>query len=116
MKRIKTALAVAVLAFAVLAGWRVGSSEMANLELQEDLNDMASQKSFRFGNTPSKSEDELREAVIRKAGEYDIHLAPEQVTVRTSPTYLAADYSVPVNLPRLSFTLHFTPSSEKASF
>ena len=116
MKRLKTILALAVIGFAILGGWRVGSSEVANLEFQEDLHDLASQRSFRFGNAPPKSEDELREAVIRKAHEYDIDLTPEQVTVRTAPTYLAAEYSVPVNLPRMSFTLHFTPSSDRSTF
>ncbi len=116
MRRIKIILVLAVLAFAILGGWRVGSTEVANMEFQEDLHDLASQHSFRFGNTPPKSEDELREDVIRKAREYDINLTPEQVTVRTSPTFLAADYSVPVNLPRVSFTLHFTPSSDKSTF
>lgn len=116
MKRLKTIFVLAVLVFAILGGWRVGSSEVSNLQFQEDLHDLASQRSFRFGNTPPKSEDELREAVISKARQYDINLTPEQVTVRTSPTYLAAEYSVPVNLPRVSFTLHFTPSSEKTTF
>lgn len=116
MKRLRMILILAVLMFAILGGWRVGSTEVANLEFQEDLRDIATHSSFRFGNSPPRSEDELRDAVIRKAKEYDINLTPEQVTVRTSPTYLAADYSVPVNLPRLSFTLHFTPSSDKTTF
>ncbi len=117
MKQIKTIVILGALAFAIVAGWRIGASEVANFELQEDLHDLASQKSsFRFGNAAPRSEDELREAVIRKASEHDIDLTPEQVTVQTSPTYLAADYSVPVNLPRVSFTLHFNPSSEKNLF
>ena len=121
MKRVKLILLLAVLGFAILGGWRVGSSEVANLEFQSDLQDLASPRSFRFGNSPAKSEDEMREAVIRKAREYSINLEPDQVTVRppapgANSMYLAADYSVPVNLPRFSFTLHFTPSSEKNTF
>jgi hypothetical protein len=30
--------------------------------------------------------------------------------------YFAADYSVPVKLPRYSFVLHFTPASDKKAF
>src|SRR5690349_9631640 len=53
MRKIKAILIIAVLGFAALAGWRVGYSEVANLELQEDLHDMANQSSFRFGNVAS---------------------------------------------------------------
>ena len=120
MKRVKQFVVIAVLAFAALGGWQVGTREVANLELQEDMQDMVSQKSFRFGSGQPKSEDEMREAVIRKAHEYDIDLTPEQVTVRAqggaAPMFIAADYDVPVNLPRFSFTLHFNPSSEKRAF
>lgn len=121
MKRIKQIVVLVVLALAAFAGWRVGSCEVANLEFQEDLHDLASRSSFRFGNAPPRSEDDMREAVIRKAGEYGIELSPQQVTVRpgsnpNAAMFLAADYDVPVNLPRVSFTLHFTPSSEKSTF
>jgi hypothetical protein len=121
MRRLKVILGIAVLAFAALGGWRVGTCEVANLEFQQDLQDLASAKSFRYGNTVVKSEDEMREAVVRKASEHDIQLAPEQVTVRppapgANSMYLAADYSVPVNLAQFSFTLHFTPSSENSMF
>jgi len=45
-------------------------------------------------------------------------LTPNQVTVRrtgegvSAVIYLAADYTEPVNLPGLSFNLHFTTTSE----
>lgn len=113
MRWLKTIVAVAVLGLIIFVGWRVGSAEIANMQFQGDLRDMATQGSFRYGNSPARSEDELRDAVIRKANEDGITLTPEQVTVRTSPTYLAADYSVQVDLPKVSFSLHFTPSSDK---
>ena len=121
MKRIKVIVVVTVLAFAAMGGWRVGTCEVANLEFQQDLQDLASPRSFRYGNSPPKSEDEMRAAVIRKASEYDIRLAPDQVTVRapapgTNSMFLAADYDVAVNMPQFSFTLHFNPSSEKSVF
>ena len=122
MRRIKMIVVIAVLALAIFAGWQVGSVEVANLELQEDMHDLASsQSSFRFGNTSTRSDDDFREAVIRKAKSYDIELKPEQVTVQRAESgnaqlYLAADYSVPVNVAQYSFVLHFTPSSTKRSF
>ena len=120
MSRIKIIVVVAVLAFAVLGGWRIAASEVANLELQEDMHDLAAKGGMRYGYVIS--EDDLREAVIHKAQEHDIRLDPAQVTVERTGSgldtkmYLAADYNVPVDLPRYSLVLHFTPSSMKRSF
>jgi hypothetical protein len=120
MRRIKTIVVTAALALAIVAGWRVGSDEVANLQLQDDLQDLVSPNYIRYA--PPRSDDDLRAAVIRKAKELGIQLTPDQVTVRhrdpgvTPALYLAADYRVPVNLPGFSFTMHFTPSSTKDAF
>ena len=122
MRLIKIILVTAVLALAVLAGWRVGSCELANNQLQEDMHDLASQAGTRIGYIPPRSDDDFRDAVIHKAKEHHIELKPYQVTVQradsgmTSTIYLAADYKVPVNLLWFSFILHFTPSSAKKAF
>jgi hypothetical protein len=69
------------------------------------------------GGGTHQTDQDLADAVIRKAHEHDITLAPEMVTVQRIGTpgapavYVAADYSVPVSLPGYSLTLHFTPSS-----
>lgn len=115
-------LVTGALVLAILAGWKVGASMVANLELQEDMHDLVSQTGNYVRYTPPKSDDEFRDAVIRKAKEHDIDLGPNQVTVQhpgsgaNATTYLAADYSVPVNLPRYTLVLHFTPSSAKSAF
>lgn len=122
MRRINIIVVLAVLAFAAVAGWQVGSCELANLQLQEDLHDLASGTSARYGYTAPRSADAFRDVVIDKAREHGIELEGSQVTVQQSgeglntTTYLAADYSVPVNLARFSFVLHFTPSSTKKAF
>ena len=62
------------------------------------------------------------DAVMKKAQEHQITLAPEQVTVQRIGTpgapavYVAADYNVPVVLPGYSFSLHFNPSSGNRGF
>lgn len=121
MRRIKSLLVLAVLVVGVLAGWKVAWYQVANLELQEDMRDLATDTGFKYA--VSRSDDDLRTAVIRKAREYDIHLTPEQVTVQhkdsgnISTIYLAADYSESVTLPGgYSFVMHFTPSSAKRVF
>ncbi len=119
MRPIKTILVIAVLALATLAGWRVGSDEVANLRLQDDLRDLASQPRNYIRYSPPRSDEEWRAAVIRKASEDGIRLQPNQVMVEhpgPAAISLSAKYSVPVDLPGFSFTMHFTPSTEKDSF
>jgi hypothetical protein len=54
--------------------------------------------------------------------ENGIELQPNQVTVTRpeaggqTPMYLAADYTVTVQLPRYSFVMRFTPTSTKQFF
>jgi hypothetical protein len=119
MRLFKLILALAVLVLIISAGWQVGSWEVANMNLQEEIRDMASQAGTHLGIVVPKSDDDVRGDVVRKAKEHGIELQPEQVTVRrTNPgeksiLYVAADYTVPVNLVFYSFNLHFTPSSER---
>jgi hypothetical protein len=119
MGKAKLILGLGILCLAVVAGWRSASCEIANLELQTDMRDIAAQVASRIGLEPPNSDEELRNAVIHKAEEHDIELDPAQVTVRrtgsgkTLAIYLAADYQARVNLLLYSFSLHFTPSSTK---
>jgi len=119
MQRFKIIIGVAVLVLVVVAGWQIGSSEVANMNLQEDMRDMASQAGAHVGVVVPVSDEEVSGAVIRKGKEHGIELTPVQVTVRrttsgeTSTLYLAADYTAAVHLGFCSFSLHFTPSSDK---
>ena len=119
MRKVKLVLGLAVLALAGVAGWRIGSCELGNIELREDMRDLAAQVGSRIGLTPQSTDEDFRRAVIHKAEEHEIQLEPEQVTVQRTDTddapiiYLAADYKVRVKLLGFSFTFHFTPSSAK---
>jgi hypothetical protein len=117
--RPKVLLGLAVLVLAVAVGWQIASCEIANLELQADMRDIAAQVASRIGLEAPNSDEDLRNAVIHKAEEHDIQLEPGQVTVgrtgsgKALAIYLAADYRARVNLLVYSFALHFTPSSAK---
>jgi hypothetical protein len=116
MRRIRIILFLAVVSFAALGGWRVALDEVANYQLQEDMEELVSRSHNYIRYAPPLSDEEFRDAVVRKAREHDIALNPEQVRVvrggsGAPTTLIAADYSVPVELPGYSFTLHFTPSS-----
>lgn len=122
MRRIRLILGTAVVVLAAMAGWQAGSSYLASLELQDDMHDLASQLAPHIGYSAPTSDDDLRAAILHKAQQYNIDLQPRQVTVQrsgsgyASTVYLAADYRVPVHVPGVSFTLHFTPSSAKTAF
>lgn len=119
MGKAKLILGLAILAVVAIAGWKIGSSEIANLELQTDLRDISIQLASRIGMEAPNSDEDLRNAVIHKAEEHGIHLQPEQVTVqhvgsgKTEIIYLSAEYDARVKLPGYTFTLHFSPSSTK---
>ena len=119
MKKLKIIFALAVLGSAIFVGCRIGSCELGNFELHDDLRDLAAQGGAQIGLSAPDSEYELRNAVIRQAKEHGIHLKPEQVTAHRTGTayaptyYLAADYDVRVTFPRCLLTLHFHPTSAK---
>ncbi len=98
--------------------WQVIPPEMSNYSFQDDLRQIA----MVGGSNPHETDQELVDAVMKKAQEHQITLAAEQVTIQRIGTpgapavYVAADYSVPVALPGYSFTLHFTPSSGNRGF
>ena len=102
----------------VYAGFQIVPPELANYSFEDDLKSVA----MMGGSNPHTSDDELIAAVIKKAKDHEIMLAPENVTIQRigtpgSPSvYVAAEYSVPVTLPGYSFTLHFTPSSGNKGF
>jgi hypothetical protein len=87
--------------------------ELSNYSFQDDLKNIA----MTGAANPRQTDQDLIDAVMKKAQEHQIALAPEQVTVQRIGTpgapavYVAAEYSVPINLPGYSFTLHFTPTS-----
>jgi hypothetical protein len=54
---------------------------------------------------------------MRKVKDQNLPIQPKQLTVQRintpgmSALYIAADYTVPIDLPFYSFEMHFTPNS-----
>jgi len=117
MKKLVLIAGLAVLVVAASVGWQIASRELANRQLQEDLHDLSVQGAARIGLAAPSSDDDLRDAVVAKARQYDILLQPNQVTVLRAPEgqipafYLAVDYETRLQLLGFPFTLHFNPSS-----
>jgi hypothetical protein len=98
VSKFKIISALLLLALVVSTGWQFAACELANYELQDDMKDVGSLLGTRIGLTDAKSDDDLRQIVIRKAREHDIVLEPEQVVVERSGSteapviYVKADY------------------------
>jgi len=120
MGRIRILLAAEVLFLLIALGWAVGTAEIANVNLQEDIRDLAAQGGAQIGLLEPSTDDDIRNTVARKAHVHGIALKPEQVMVsRTgseekSKVHIAAHYTVSVNCGLFSLNLHFAPSSDKS--
>ena len=118
MGTIKAVIGILAIVGSIYAAWQIVPPELSNYSFQDDLRNIA----MMGGSNPRSTDQDLLDAVIKKAVDHQITLTPEQVTVQRIGTpgapavYLAADYTVPVNLPGYSFTLHFTPSSGNKGF
>jgi hypothetical protein len=117
MKKLKIGLGIAALVLVVDVGWQLAACEIASIELQDDMKDMASQLGTRIGFSDLQSDEQLRENILRKADRYDIPLTEQQITVertgygKDATIYLAADYTELIGIPGFSFALHFNPST-----
>ncbi|HET9742666.1 MAG TPA: hypothetical protein VFQ00_07950 [Terriglobales bacterium] len=107
------------LVFIWRTGWQIAAAELANVELHEDMKDIAAHAGDRIGLVNPRSDEEYRDRVVLKAKGYDIDLDPDHVRVErtgegvATQIYLAADYDVPIHVSRFSFSLHFSPSTAK---
>ena len=118
MGTVKAILGFLVIIACVYCLFQVVPPELSNYSFQDDLKNVA----MMGGSNPHTTDQQLIDSVILKAKDHQITLAPESITVQRIGTpgapavYVAAEYSVPVNLPGYSFTLHFTPSSGNKGF
>jgi hypothetical protein len=118
MGTLKAVLGIFAIVGVVYAAFQVIPPEMTNYSFTDDLRNVA----MVAGANPHQSDQEILDAIMKKAQEHDIQLTPDRVTVQRIGTpgapavYVAADYSVPVSLPGYSFELHFTPSSGNKGF
>jgi len=115
---IKAIIGVLVFVGMIYAGFQIIPPELSNYSFSDDLKDIA----MMAGANARTTDQDLQNQVIKRAQDHNIELTPEEITIQRIGTpgalavYVAADYSVPVNLPGYSFTMHFTPSSGNKGF
>jgi hypothetical protein len=112
MATLKLLLVFALLAAVGLVAIKVIPPFFSNYEFEDSIKNEALQSTYS-----TRSEDDIRESIIKQARDYDIVLTPKQVKVSRSGGYgtgslvIEADYSVPIDLPGYSTTLNFHPST-----
>ena len=114
----KIIFGIAALLLGAFLAYQIGSCEVANMELREDLHDIAAQNAPRIGLTGPNSDEDIRNSVVRSARDHGIVIQPQQITVqRAGPVetpvfYLSVDYNVRVSLLVYTLIFHFTPTSD----
>ena len=102
-------LLVLMLVFALIyTGWKLLPPVIGNYQFQDELDDIARRASYS-----SRTDDDVREMVIKKAASMDIPLKDEQVTVTRSADGLGitVHYRVHVDMVVHPVDLEFTTNS-----
>jgi hypothetical protein len=113
MATLKLVFGFGVILATLIAGIKVVPPFFSNYEFEDAIKADALQATYS-----SRTEDDIRTAVIKHAHDYDIALTPQQVKVSrvggygTGTLNIQADYSVPLDLVVYSTTLEFHPSSQ----
>jgi hypothetical protein len=113
MATAKLVLGFLILGAAGLVCFKLIPPFFSNYELEDAMKTEAIQSTYT-----QRTEDEIRETVIKAARNYDIPLTPKQVHVNRSgglgngTLTIDAEYSVPIDFPGYSTTFNFHPSSQ----
>ena len=113
MATLKLLFGIAIFGAVILVGIKVIPPYFSNYELQDSIKDEAVQSTYT-----QRTEDDIREAIIKDARKYDIALTPKQVHVTrvgsivSGSISIEAEYSVPIELPGYSTIIEFHPSTQ----
>ncbi len=113
MATLKLVFGLAIFVAMGLVGFKIIPPYFSNYQFEDSLKTEAVQATYS-----TRSEEDVRDAVIKQARNYDIALTPKQVHVSRVGGFgqgtlaIDAEYSVPIELPGYSTTLEFHPSSK----
>jgi len=113
MATLKLVFGVAVIAAILLVGFKVIPPVLSNYQFEDAIKTEALQSTYT-----TRTEEDIREAVIKQARGYDIALTPKQVHVArvggmgNGSLAIDVEYSVPIELPGYSTTINFHPSTK----
>jgi predicted small integral membrane protein len=105
MDKLKGVIALLVVAGAIYVAWNMVPPYFNNYQFQDDVDDVA--RRFSYLN---KTEDDIREAVIKKATSDNITLREEQITITrgTDGIGITVRYRVHVDMIMFPRDVDFT--------
>jgi hypothetical protein len=108
MGTVKLVLGIAVIVAVVVVGAAIIPPYFNNYQFEDTLNSEALAATYS-----SKSEDDIREMVYKRAKEMDIPIKPEEIKVQrvgsqgTGTLAIEANYTVHIDLPGYPLDLQF---------
>jgi hypothetical protein len=110
MQRLKAWLSVLLVICSFYVAWKVVPPFFNNLQFEDAMGEEAKLSAYNMQRT----EQEIRDAMLKKAGDFDIPLTAEQLHVSRngSEVSISADYNVHVDLPVHPIDLQFHPTSK----
>ncbi len=116
MGTVKAIFGILVIVALIYVGIQVVPAYFENYEFQDFLQNEALTSTYT-----TKTEDAIRDSVMKKAADLDIPLTKEGLKVTrvgsmgSGSVSITTNYTVRVSLPGYSFDLHFNPSSSNKS-
>jgi hypothetical protein len=109
MNRLKALFGVVLVAAAFYTAWMLLPPYVSNYQFQDDIQNEALINSYT-----NKSDQDIRNTLAKKAAEYGIPLAAEQINVLRNGTELSiwTDYTVHVDMPVFPLDLQFHPATK----
>lgn len=108
----KAIIGVVVMVLVAIVCWKLVPPYFSNYQFEDFIKNEALQSTYG-----TRTEEDIRDSVVKHAHDYDIPLTAKQVRVSrtgssgTGTLTIEAQYSVPVSLPGYTTTLEFHPSS-----
>ncbi len=110
MKNVKALIGILVVVAGIYVGFKLLPPYFNSFQFQDAIESEAR----LAANSPTRTEQEIRETVFKRAVEYDVPLTIDQINVQRSGSEVQiwAKYTIHVDLPGYPMDLKFEPTSK----
>lgn len=110
MQRLKSLLGLVVVIGAFYLAWVLIPPYYNNYSFQDEIDNQARNAVYAYQTT----EQDVKEALAKKAKELEIPLSPDQIHVQKTGSEISiwAEYTISVQTPVKTFDLTFSPSTK----
>src|SRR5438128_2612 len=111
MKNLKTLIGLAVVFAAFYVAFKLMPVYFNEYQFEDSLEQIARYSAFQ----QNKTEQDIRDEVMKKAREFDIPVGPEQIVIVRNGNQLtiSTQYNMHIDLPMKPLDLTFKPTSKK---